>query len=116
MPTVAICDTEPIAIEGLRRLFESVDGLNVVAADNSIAASIEAVRDLDPSLLMIDKSFGMQPVIDLLGRLRESDCCTHAVVWSAAQSGIDALRLIQAGATGVIRKTAPLKTLLRCLH
>lgn len=116
METVAICDTEPIAIEGLRRLLESVDGLRVVAAESSLLDGMDAVRELKPSLLMVDKSFGIHAVMDMLKSLRQSDSPTHAIVWSTALTDIEALRLIQAGAAGVIRKSAPLNTLLTCLH
>jgi two-component system nitrate/nitrite response regulator NarL len=114
--TVAVCDTEPIAIEGLRRLLESVEGLRVVAAESSLLEGMDAVRELKPSMLMVDKSFGIQAVMDLLKNLRQSDSPTHAIVWSTAFSDVEALRLIQAGASGVIRKSAPLNTLLTCLH
>jgi DNA-binding NarL/FixJ family response regulator len=50
--TVAVCDTEPIAIEGLRSLLESADELRVVAAESSLADGMDAVRALAPSLLM----------------------------------------------------------------
>ena len=76
---------------------------------------MEAVRELKPSMLMVDKSFGIQAVMDVLKDLRESDLGTHAIVWSTALSDAEALRLIQAGASGVIRKSAPLTMLLTCL-
>ena len=116
METLAVCDTEPIVIEGLRRLLESADGLSVISAETTLDESMEVVRELKPSMLMVDKSFGIQVVMDLLKNLRQLESRTHAIVWSAAVSDVEALRLIQAGAAGVIRKTAPLKTLLSCLH
>ncbi len=116
METLAVCDTEPIVIEGLRRLLESEDGLEVVAARTSLPDGMDAVRDLKPSLLMVDKSFGIQAVMDVLKHLRQSESTTQAIVWSTAVTDVEALRLIQAGAAGVVRKTAPLSMLLSCLH
>ena len=46
METVAVCDTEPIAIEGLRSLLESADGLRVVAAETSLVEGMDEARDL----------------------------------------------------------------------
>jgi two-component system, NarL family, nitrate/nitrite response regulator NarL len=102
-------------MEGLRRLLESAEGLRIVAAESSLPEGMTAVRELKPSMLMVDKSFGIQAVMELLKDLRSSDLGTHTIVWSATISDSEALRLIQAGASGVIRKSAPLAMLLTCL-
>ena len=114
MTTVAICDIEPVAIEGLRALIESA-ALRVVAAVASLPAAMEAVRAQKPSLLIVDKSFGIQAVTEWIGALRKSQSGTASIVWSAAVSEGDAIQLIQAGARGVVRKTAPLSDLLSCI-
>jgi DNA-binding NarL/FixJ family response regulator len=113
--TVAICDIEPIAIEGLRALLESA-GLRVVAAETSLADGTEAVRELQPSLLVVDKAFGIQAVIEWITAVRKEQPKTAVVVWSTAVSEIDAIRLLQAGAQGVVRKTAPLDDLMSCIR
>src|SRR5258708_6580777 len=97
---------EPIAIEGLRALLESVGRLRVVAAETSLLDGLDAVRELSPSLVMLDKSFGIHAVMDFLRSLREIGSGTSAIVWSSSVSDSEALRFIQAGASGVIRKTA----------
>src|ERR1700679_231279 len=113
--TVSICDIEPIAIEGLRALLESA-GLRVVAAETSLADGTEAVRELQPSLLVVDKAFGIQAVIEWITAVRKEQPKTAVVVWSTAISEIDAIRLLQAGAQGVVRKTAPLSDLMSCIR
>src|SRR4051794_21113529 len=64
--TIAICDTEPIAIEGLRCLLGAGEGLRVIAAEECLAAGIDAVRDLRPDVVLLDKAFGVQPVLEAL--------------------------------------------------
>jgi len=114
--SVAVCDTEPIAIEGLRSLLESAGGLRVVAAETSLVDGMDAMRQLRPSLVILDKAFGIHAVMDLLKTLRESRIDTLAIVWSSSVSEAEALRFLQAGAVGVVRKTASLDTLLKCIH
>jgi DNA-binding NarL/FixJ family response regulator len=114
--TVAVCDTEPIAIEGLKSLLQSTDGLRVVAADNSILHGMDAVRDLSPSIVLLDKAFGSHALSDFLRTLRSLPASTAAVIWGTSFTDAEALRLIQAGSAGVIRKTAPLEELVRCLE
>jgi DNA-binding NarL/FixJ family response regulator len=114
--TVAVCATEPIAIEGLRSLLESSEGLRVVSAETSLADGLDAVKDLQPAILLLDKVFGIQAVMDCPHILRNSDCRTAIIVWGAAFPEAEALRFLQSGAAGVLRKTARLDVLLTCLR
>jgi DNA-binding NarL/FixJ family response regulator len=114
--TVAVCDTEPVAIEGVRSLLESAEGMRVVATENSVVDGMEAVRALRPSILLIEKGFGLRAVMDWLNELRRSSPETAVVVWGGALSQSESLRFLQAGAAGVLRKSASLDILLRCLR
>jgi len=115
--TIAIFDTEPIVIEGVRRLLESREGVRVVAAQLSLAEATEIVREFHPSVLLVDRGFGIRAVMDLLKTVRESSAGHIGVIlWSGAMAEAEALRFLQAGAMGVIRKTAPLDMLLRCIE
>jgi DNA-binding NarL/FixJ family response regulator len=113
--TVAICDFEPIAIEGLRALLESA-GLPVVAGETTLCEGMDAVRRLQPSLLIVDKILGMQPVTDWISALRKEQPNTAIAVWSAAISEPEAIRLLQAGAQGVVRKTAAVEDVMSCIR
>jgi two-component system, NarL family, nitrate/nitrite response regulator NarL len=103
-------------MEGLRSLLESEDGLRVVAAESTLLDGLDAVRELRPNVLVLDKAFGTQSVLDALGNLKKTAPGTITAVWSSALSESEALRLVQAGAAGVIRKTASLDRVLECLH
>jgi DNA-binding NarL/FixJ family response regulator len=114
--TVAVFDTEPVAIEGLRSLLQPSEELRVVAAGTSLLDGFDSVRELQPSVTILDKSFGLHAVMDLLKMLRAPEIETAAVIWGSNFTESEALRLLQAGGSGVVRKTATLPTLLRCLH
>jgi two-component system, NarL family, nitrate/nitrite response regulator NarL len=114
--TVAVCDTEPIAIEGLRSLLETAEGLRVVATETSLADGMDAVRDLQPSIFLVDKAFGIHAVMDCPKNLRNLGSQTAVIVWGAAMPEAEALRFLQSGAGGVLRKTAKLDVLLACLR
>lgn len=116
MSTVAVCDTEPIAIEGLRCLLETNSGPKIVSTQTSIEDSVEAVRDLRPSLLVVDRGFGAHMVMDWLRILRTEQAPTAVVVWGTAISEPEALRYVQAGAGGVVRKSAPLTDIMTCVR
>ena len=57
--TLAVFDPEPVAMEGLRCLMESIDGPRVVAVESNVEAAVTAVRELQPSLLIVDKGLGV---------------------------------------------------------
>ncbi len=113
--TVAICDTEPIAIQGLRALLES-EGLRVVAAEDTLPAAMDAVCALTPSLLILDNAFGTLAVMDFLKVLASERRPITSIVWSSSFSEAEALRFLRAGALGVVRKRAALDTLLKCVR
>ena len=115
--TIAVCDTEPIAIEGLRGLLlESAEELRVVAAESTLADGMEAVRELRPALLLVDKALGIHAVLDWLTALRRMEQRPAVIVWGAALSESEALRILQAGAAGVIRKTSTLDSVMACVR
>jgi DNA-binding NarL/FixJ family response regulator len=114
--TVAVCDTEPIAIEGLRSLLESAEGLRVVAAETSLSEGMDAVRELLPTILVVDKAFGIHAVMDCPKTLRKLAAQTAVIVWGASMAEAEALHFLQAGVAGVLRKTSSLNVLLTCLR
>jgi DNA-binding NarL/FixJ family response regulator len=65
---------------------------------------------------VLDKAFGIHAVMEWLRTIRESGAGTLVVVWAGNLNEAEALRFLQAGAAGVIRKCSPLGTLLQCLR
>ena len=113
--TVAVCGTEPIAMEGLRSLLESAEGLSVVASEPDLADGLAAAKELKPAVLVLDKAYGVHKVMECPAELRKAGCRTAVVVWGNAIPEAEALRFLRAGAAGVLRKTARLDATLACL-
>jgi DNA-binding NarL/FixJ family response regulator len=95
---------------------ESAEGLRVVATETSLAEGLDAVKDIRPAMLVLDKAFGIQAVMDCPHALRQADCKTAVIVWGATFPEAEALHFLQAGVAGVLRKTAKLDVLLACLR
>jgi DNA-binding NarL/FixJ family response regulator len=76
------------------------------------------LRESPPNVLLLDKGFGMQSVLDWLASVRDSQpaISTQLVVWGVSVTEAEALRFLQAGARGILRKTAGLATVLACLR
>ena len=114
--SVAICDTEPIAIEGMRALLNATQDLQLAAAETSLLGGMEMVRQHAPAVIILDKTFGIHAIMDCLKRLRASGFTIAPVVWGLNLSEAEALRMLQAGALGVVRKTATTEALLECIR
>jgi DNA-binding NarL/FixJ family response regulator len=114
--SVAICDTEPIAIEGMRALLKATEDLQLAAAETSLLGGMEMVRQHAPAVIILDKTFGIHAIMDCLKRLRASGFTIAPIVWGLNMSEAEALRMLQAGALGVVRKTATTEALLECIR
>src|SRR5262245_19444178 len=102
-------------MEGLRSLLAAKDGPRVVAMETHLREATEAVRELRPSILVIGKELGISEVLEFRCVIRAENLAAAAVVWGSPMSESEALRYLQAGASGVIRKTASLDDLWACL-
>ena len=103
-------------MEGLRNLLASHDGPRVVAMETTLEDAVGAVRELRPNILVVNREFGSHTIVDWLRIMREEGLTTASVVWGEPISESEAHRYIQAGAAGVIRKTASLDDLTACMH
>jgi DNA-binding NarL/FixJ family response regulator len=103
-------------MEGLRCLMDSIDGPRVVAVETNVEDAVGAVRDLQPSILVVDKAFGLPIVMDWMRLLSSAATPTAVIVWGTPMAESESLRFQQAGAAGVIRKTASLKELSDCIR
>lgn len=115
MHTLLICDTEPIAIEGLRSLL-AAGGPTVVAAEESLLDAMDAARELGPSIIVLDKGLGTHAVLDWLHTLRRLPSSASVVVWGTPLTSFEGLRFIHAGATGVVRKSSSLDSIRQCVR
>lgn len=112
--TVGICETQPVTIEGLQSLLRDCADLKVVGSATNLFSGLELVQSQTPSIVIIDKAFGVPAIMDWLANLRATD--TRSVVWGVSLNEAEALRIMQAGAQGVMRKTADASTVVACLR
>jgi two-component system nitrate/nitrite response regulator NarL len=113
---IAVCDTQPITAQGLRNLLASSEDLELTEAMNSLEAATAFVRANSPDIVVVDKGFGMRAVLDWIHDLKLADATPAITVWGVSMTEAEALRLLQAGARGIVRKTADLASLLTCLR
>ena len=114
--TVAACDTQAITAEGLKNLLGGCPDLEFTEVLNSLESARQCVLERSPDLMILDKGFGMRAVLDWIHELKLSEATPAITVWGVSMTEAEALRLLQAGARGIVRKTADLASILTCLR
>ncbi|HWF12033.1 MAG TPA: response regulator transcription factor [Bryobacteraceae bacterium] len=114
--TILICDTQPVAVEGVRGLLGHCDDLRFAGAVASLEAAFELCRGLNPACVVIDKFFGTPAIIDWLLRFGASGAKSSPVIWGLGINESEALRFLQSGSRGVLRRSSEPEMLLTCLR
>jgi DNA-binding NarL/FixJ family response regulator len=113
---VVVCETQPVTAEGIRAALAGCEDLEFHCALDSLGAATERLRREAPDLMLVDKSFGAQAVLHWLSEQRQALAGTGLVIWGSAITEPEALRLLQLGVKGILRKSADMATLVSCLR
>lgn len=117
--TIAICDTQPVTAEGVKTLLTGAQDLRFAKASDSLRQASEWMRTQPPDVLVLDKAFGIQAILDWLMEWKGSSVYraeVGIVVWGVSVTEAEALRFLQSGARGILRKTAGVQAVLACLR
>ncbi len=117
---MSICDTQPVTIEGIRTLIASASDLRFLEGGGTLARAAEIARERKSGILMVDKAFGMQAILEWMADWAERSTLgtdkVSIVIWGVSVTEAEALRFLQAGASGILRKTAALTSIVGCLR
>lgn len=113
---VAICDTQPITAEGLKTVLGACPDLEFGDMVDSLELATTLMRRKLPDILLVDKGLGMHAVLDWLNDLKLTETAPAIVIWGVSMTEAEALRFLQSGARGILRKTADLTAVLSCLR
>ncbi|MBS1875256.1 MAG: response regulator transcription factor [Acidobacteria bacterium] len=113
---VAVCDTQPVTAEGVKTVLGSCADLKFADYTDSLSAAADLISRLSPDIVLVDKAFGIQAVLEWVGETRSQHPDTALVVWGVSMTESEALRFLQSGARGIIRKTSPVAQVLACLR
>jgi two-component system, NarL family, nitrate/nitrite response regulator NarL len=119
--TVSICETQPLTVNGLLHLLESTRDLKFGSAHASPAEWMLSPNADKADVLIVDKGLGTKTVLDALSQLPMGDQGSRSqppnvVIWGISITEAEALRFLQVGAKGILRKSADIATVLACLR
>ena len=93
--------------------------LKFLAAPASLQEATEAIKNQRPDVMILDKGFGIQAILDWLTEIHSKDGTplhSGIVVWGVSVTEAEALRFLQAGARGILRKSAAVQSIIACLR
>lgn len=115
--TLGLVETQPATVEGVRAITGGAGGFTCRWSSGSLVLGMQLLRQDPVDLLIVDKALGLQAVIDMLTGIEGlSGRHPGVIVWGTSMSEPEALKLLQAGARGILRKTADVSTILSCLR
>lgn len=114
--TVGACETQPLMVEGLASVLAASGDFRCAGAVGQLEEVDAFVAVVQPRILVLDKSFGVQAVLEWIAERRLKSASLGVVVWGLSITEAEALRFLQIGAKGILRKTATPETILACLR
>ena len=118
---ISICETQPLTVHGLQHLLSTTEDLEFGSAHATPAEWMLSAGAEQTDVLIIDKGLGAKTVLDALTQLPAEHGPTRStvpavVVWGMSVTEAEALRFLQSGAKGIVRKSADIGTVLACLR
>jgi len=115
--TVGVCDTQPVVVEGLRSILNQSGAYRLLDPARTMDALANQIFTLSPRIAIVDKAAGNAEILEWTARIRGRGTAAGnvaIVVWGTNVTDAEALRFLQAGASGVLRKSARTDALMAC--
>lgn len=113
---LVLVDDHPVVLHGLQGLFERHVDFDVVATCTSGDRALEAVRRLQPDVIVLDLRLPGLSGLDVLRTLAAEKIPCRAVLLTAAIDDRQASDVVRLGARGIVLKESPPEMLVDCVR
>jgi NarL family two-component system response regulator LiaR len=103
---VLIVDDHQVVRQGLRFLLEQEDGIEVVGECGDGPSAIQAVRTMEPTVVLLDLFLPGQDGIGVLARIKQDRPATEVLMLTSSSDDEHLLAAVRAGALAYLPKTA----------
>ena len=103
---VLIVDDHQVVRQGLRFVLEQEDDIEVVGECADGPSAIQAVRTLEPTVVLLDLFLPGQDGIGVLGQIKQDRPATEVLMLTSSHDDQHLLAAIRAGALAYLPKTA----------
>jgi two-component system nitrate/nitrite response regulator NarL len=114
--TVFACESQPIVLEGLAKVLAQCDDLEYVGSASGLTDTLEALRRLQPHVILIDQSAGLKVIFQFISDVKNTVPGCQPVLWVNDLAEVDCFRALQLGARGILKKSLPIESVLECLR
>jgi DNA-binding NarL/FixJ family response regulator len=105
---VLIADDHPIVRDGLRRLLELEEDIEVVAEAGDGREALEKIQELDPDIILLDLRMPQVDGLTALQTLQHSSHRVRVIVLTASEDKNEFVQAMKLGCSGIVLKqTAP---------
>jgi two-component system, NarL family, nitrate/nitrite response regulator NarL len=112
---LVIADDHPIVLDGLEQLLSLEKDCEVVARARNGDEALQAVRQFQPDVLVLDLRMPGTDGLAVLDEMRREALLTRVVILSAMNSD-DLFEAIRLGARGVVLKDMAPRLLMQCVR
>jgi DNA-binding NarL/FixJ family response regulator len=113
---LVLVDDHPIILHGLQRLFEHEPDFEVVQSCLSGGEAIEAVRQVEPDVLVLDLKMQDRHGLDVLRSLKAEGRSCRTVILTAALRDDEVSAAVSLGVAGIVLKESPPSALVACVR
>jgi DNA-binding NarL/FixJ family response regulator len=114
--SVALADDHPAILLGVAELLRSNSDINVVAACSNGAAVTQAIRQLAPTVAVLDFFMPGLNGLEVLATMSAERSVTKPVFLTATATDKQLLAAVARGAKGVVLKETALDELVQCIR
>lgn len=114
--TLFACESQPIVVEGLRRVLDGVEEFQLLGSASAPADALARITELRPQIVLVDQAGGLKAAFRLLSDVRAAAPSVLPVLWVADLAEVECFRALQLGARGILKKTLPVIAVLECLR
>lgn len=114
MSVLLFFSEEPVLAEGLRAVLKAAGDITLEVASGSAGTLDESLERRNPNALLFD--FYPEEHFGLLMRLRATFPRHNVIVWTRSMTFEAAYQVMKGGVRGILRKTAPVESLLSCIR
>jgi two-component system nitrate/nitrite response regulator NarL len=113
---IFVVDDHALFREGLLRLLDTDETLQVVGSAASAATALEALAGTETDVLILDYDLGTDTALGVVRALRERGIEVRSLVVTAGLPDREALELIRLGVCGIFHKKHPPEDLQRAIR
>src|SRR4051812_8932477 len=109
---VSVCESQPLLIRGLKSLLDETADLELHSQHTGVSEWMVSASAEYTEVLVVEKGSGADLALDSIARMPNGTSRPRVVVWGNSMHEAEALRYLQAGARGIVQKSADLDSLL----